>query len=46
LPENAYKFKKDIPGARVVMYKDVGHLPMEEIPQRSAADVAGFLGNR
>ena len=46
LPENAFKFKENIRDSRVVMYKDVGHLPMEEIPHRSAADAAAFLSGR
>lgn len=33
-----------IPGARLIVYPNVGHLPQIEIPQRSAADVAEFLG--
>jgi pimeloyl-ACP methyl ester carboxylesterase len=32
-----------IPGARLLVYPNVGHLPQIEIPQRSAADVAAFL---
>ena len=36
-------FRVYIPGARVVMYDSVGHLPMEEIPERSAADARRFL---
>jgi hypothetical protein len=27
----------------VLIYRDTGHLPQIEIPQRSAADVAEFL---
>jgi pimeloyl-ACP methyl ester carboxylesterase len=26
-----------------VIYEDVGHIPMEEIPERSAEDVRKFL---
>jgi pimeloyl-ACP methyl ester carboxylesterase len=32
-----------IPGARLVTYPGVGHVPMDQIPDRSAADVAAFL---
>lgn len=32
-----------IPGAKLVAYPGVGHVPMEQIPDRSAADVAAFL---
>ncbi|MCE9648299.1 MAG: alpha/beta hydrolase [Parvibaculum sp.] len=40
---NAYEFQKRISGAKVVVYPDVGHIPMEEVPERSAADVDSFL---
>ncbi len=36
-------FAGAIPGARLVTYPGVGHVPMEQIPDRSAADVAAFL---
>jgi pimeloyl-ACP methyl ester carboxylesterase len=42
-PASARKFAAAIPGAKLVMYPHVGHLPQIEIPQRSAADVAEFL---
>lgn len=32
-----------IPGARLIVYLGVGHLPMEEAAARSAADAAAFL---
>ena len=32
-----------IPGARLVAYPGVGHVPMEQIPERSAADLRAFL---
>jgi len=32
-----------IPGARLIVYPGVGHVPMEQIPERSAADLRGFL---
>jgi pimeloyl-ACP methyl ester carboxylesterase len=32
-----------VPGARAVVYDGVGHLPMEEAPERSAADARRFL---
>ena len=43
-PASAAKFAAAIPGAKVLIYPHVGHLPQIEIPQRSAADVAEFLG--
>ena len=42
-PASAQKFAAAIPGAKVIIYPKVGHLPQIEIPQRSAADVAEFL---
>lgn len=32
-----------IPGAKLIAYPGVGHVPMEQIPDRSAADVLAFL---
>lgn len=37
------KFAARIPTAETIMYDDCGHLPMEELPQESAADVRHFL---
>ncbi len=42
-PSHAYKFHKDIKDSEFIMYDDIGHLPMEEIPERSAKDVLEFL---
>jgi len=36
-------FAAAIPGARLITYPKVGHLPQVEIPAQSAADVAKFL---
>ena len=36
-------FAAAIPGAKLVIYPGVGHLPMEQIPDRSAADLKAFL---
>lgn len=36
-------FASAIPGARKIVYPRVGHIPMEEVPDRSAADVRAFL---
>jgi pimeloyl-ACP methyl ester carboxylesterase len=41
----ARKFAAEIPGAKLITYANVGHLPQIESPQRSAADVAAFLAN-
>jgi pimeloyl-ACP methyl ester carboxylesterase len=43
-PKSARKFAAAIPHATLITYPKVGHLPQIEIPRRSAADVAQFLG--
>lgn len=40
---DAARYIADIPGARAIIYLGIGHLPQEEVPARSAADVAAFL---
>lgn len=45
-PASARKLAAAIPGAKLIVYPHVGHLPQIEIPQRSAADVAAFLQPR
>ncbi len=42
-PESGRKFAAAIPGATLITYPHVGHLPQVEIPERSARDVAAFL---
>ncbi len=42
-PASAQKFAAAIPGAKLILYNQVGHLPQIEIPQRSADDAAAFL---
>jgi pimeloyl-ACP methyl ester carboxylesterase len=39
------QFEQSLPDTRTVVYDDLGHVPMEEDPQRSAADVRVFLEN-
>ncbi|HWU81192.1 MAG TPA: alpha/beta hydrolase [Caulobacter sp.] len=39
----AHKFAQAIPGAKLIIYPKVGHLPQVEIPQRSADDTSTFL---
>ena len=39
----AKKFAAELPDNSLVIYDNVGHLPMEEIPQQSATDVLAFL---
>ena len=36
-------FKAAIPGAREIIYPGIGHVPMEEAPDRTVADVDAFL---
>jgi len=39
----AETFKERLPQAEVIVYDGVGHLPMEEVPDRTAADIDAFL---
>ena len=41
--ENAHKFHKDIANAELIIYENVGHLPMDEVGEQSAEDVKKFL---
>ena len=41
--KDSRKFEKDIQNSEVVIYENVGHVPMEEIPEKSAADLISFL---
>lgn len=43
LPENAHKFQKDISNSDLIIYPEAGHVPMEEIPIKSANDVKKWL---
>jgi len=36
-------FKDAIPGSQAIIYERVGHVPQEEVPERSAADLRAFL---
>ena len=38
-----HEFQTRIQGAKLIVYPNVGHIPMEEIPTRSAEDVTLFL---
>ena len=40
---NAYRFHDLIPDAKLIVYENVGHIPMEEFPQVTAVDAANFL---
>ncbi len=39
----AQTFKERLPQAEVAIYEGVGHLPMAEVPDRTAADIDAFL---
>lgn len=43
--EAAVVFDREIPDSRAVIYDGVGHIPMEEAPFRSAADLQAFLAD-
>lgn len=43
--EAAAWFMRHLPDARLVAYPGIGHLPMEEAPDRSAADLAAFVAD-
>ena len=36
-------FAQAIPGAKLIVYPDIGHIPMEEAAPRSVADLRGWL---
>jgi pimeloyl-ACP methyl ester carboxylesterase len=40
---SSHRLAQVIPGSRLITYPGVGHVPMEQIPDRSAADVRAFL---
>lgn len=42
-PSMGERFKRDIPGSRLIVYPDLGHVPMEEDPATTVRDVAPFL---
>jgi pimeloyl-ACP methyl ester carboxylesterase len=42
---HAAEFASRIPGAKSVMYPGLGHIPMEEAPERVMADLRAFLGS-
>lgn len=43
LPRYGERFDQDIPDSTQVVYPELGHVPMEEDPVRTAADVRRFL---
>lgn len=45
-PANGERFARDIAGSRLVVFPELGHVPMEEDPARTAGLVRDFLGLR
>ncbi len=43
LPTHAQYFNNILPNSKLIIYEDAGHVPMEEIPERSVNDVLEFL---
>ncbi len=41
--EHAKNWKKDVPHAESIIYKNAGHIPMEEFPEKTATDADRFL---
>jgi len=41
--EHGHRFDADIPYSKLIVYPQCGHLPMEDVPQKSANDAAAFL---
>ena len=41
--ESAHKMKEALPQAKLVIYENVAHLAMEEVPEESAAEVRAFM---
>lgn len=41
--EDAGRFHADISNSELLIYEDMGHIPMEEIPQRSCKDFLAFV---
>ncbi|MHA8106980.1 alpha/beta fold hydrolase [Aquirufa sp. 5-AUSEE-100C1] len=41
--DNVAQFQRDIQGSQTEIYKNVGHVPMEEVPGKVAASIAGFV---
>lgn len=44
-PALGQRFARDIPGAQLVVLEGLGHMPQEEDPRRTLAEVRRFLGS-
>jgi len=42
-PAGAYRFRKEVPGTKVIVIEDAGHFVFEDDPQRCAREVIAFL---
>lgn len=42
-PAVGERFAHDLPAAELIVYADAGHVPMEELPEQTAADARAFL---
>ena len=45
-PATAARFQRLLPGAQLLVYPELGHVPHEEDPARTAADALAFLSAR
>lgn len=45
-PEAAERFHEDLPDSEMTLYQDLGHVPQEEAPTRTANRVRDFLGDK
>jgi pimeloyl-ACP methyl ester carboxylesterase len=41
---NADRFNQDIQGSKKVIFPNVGHVPMEEVPTKVADEILKFVG--
>ena len=44
--EDGKKFAASIPGSTLILYPGVGHVPMEQIPDKSATDLRAWLADK
>jgi pimeloyl-ACP methyl ester carboxylesterase len=42
----AEKYRNNMPNVEVIIYENIGHVPMEEIPEQSASDAMRFFYGR
>ena len=43
--DGARWYARSIPGAALILYPSIGHMPQQELAEQSAADVARFMGS-